>query len=229
MIKPHLLIVEDEEALVKVMNYDLSHLGYEITTALDGEKGLQLALSGDFDAILVDWMLPKRSGLDIITSLRAHQYKGIILLITAKTDEMSAVEGLNAGADDFLRKPYYPRELATRLKRLLQHSHRDSISIIQRDDVTVQLLQHQVLVDGNPCALTKSEFDLFLLLFRNPNRVYSRDDLLNTLWGFEYDGSSRIIDVHISKLRMKIQSRSGRITAIRGVGYRWESESQKNE
>lgn len=225
MMKPRLLIVEDEEALVKVMCYDLNHLGYEITTAFDGETGLQLALSGNYDAILVDWMLPERSGLEIITTLRAHQYTGIILLITAKTDEMSAVEGLNAGADDFLRKPYYPRELATRLKRLLQQSHKDTNLVLHRGDVIVQLAEHQVLVGETPCILTKSEFDLFLLLFRNPNRVFSRDDLLTTLWGFEYDGSSRIIDVHISKLRMKIQSRSGRIAAIRGIGYRWESES----
>lgn len=223
------MLVEDEISLAKILAYDLKKNGYEVTIFHDGELAAQAIAHQFFTFYILDWMLPHRSGIDLIPLIRTHQPTGYIVMVTAKEDELSVVEGLEAGADHYMSKPISHRELIAHLNAFIRrHEQAQPITSTSRPAVTTLLIDvdtRKAVFDQHELALTKIEFELLHLFHTHPQRVFTRDYLLNTIWGFNYDGSSRIVDVHISNLRLKLPPNAGELISIRGVGYRWEPAS----
>lgn len=215
-----ILIIEDEENIRRLLKYDLKQLNYDVATAKDGQEGLDMALSDHYDVILVDWMLPVYSGIELVTTFRDKGMDSIIIMLTAKDDENDILEAFDAGVDGYMTKPFSPRELAARIlahvKRLKSQSPDESLSM---GNLTMNRNTRQVLVDGTELEFTKKEFELLALLIESENSVLSRDHILSTIWDFNYDGDSRIVDVHVFKIRNKIEESNVYIHAERGIGY----------
>lgn len=220
MEQTHVLIIEDEQNIRRLLRYDLKQMDFTIEEASDGVSGLNKALNGDHDVLIVDWMLPGLSGLEIIKQYREHRKKGIVIMLTAKNNEEDLLDAFQVGVDDYVTKPFSPRELSARinaqLRRYYDVSKNRSIKI---GNTTLDLDLHQVLIDENKIELTKKEFDLLYYLMRNIDTVLSRDMILNEVWDFSYDGDTRIVDVHIFKLRSKLENSDITIDSLRGVGY----------
>ena len=220
MEQTHVLIIEDEENIRRLLKYDLKQMDFTIEEASDGVSGINKALNGDHDVLIVDWMLPGLSGLEIIKQYREHRKKGIVIMLTAKNNEEDLLDAFQVGVDDYVTKPFSPRELSARinaqLRRYYDVSKNRSIKI---GNTTLDLDLHQVLIDENKIELTKKEFDLLYYLMRNIDTVLSRDMILNEVWDFSYDGDTRIVDVHIFKLRSKLENSDITIDSLRGVGY----------
>lgn len=220
MEQTHVLIIEDEENIRRLLKYDLKQMDFTIEEASDGATGLNKALNGDHDVLIVDWMLPKLSGLEIVKQYREHKKKGIVIMLTAKSNEEDLLDAFQVGVDDYVTKPFSPRELSARinaqLRRYYDVSKNRSIKI---GNTTLDLDLHQVLINEDKVDLTKKEFDLLYYLMRNIDTVLSRDMILNEVWDFSYDGDTRIVDVHIFKLRSKLENSDITIDSLRGVGY----------
>ncbi len=214
------LIIEDEESIRLLLRYDLKAAGYEVELAEDGETGLEMALSRSYDVLIVDWMLPRLSGLELVRKVREMQSQALIFMVTAKDEEQDVLEAFDVGVDDYLIKPFSPRQLVARLNAHLRRlSHRENQQQRTFGNVVISDEEHRVLVDGNEVFLTKTEFDLLQYLSSNLNKVMSREQILNDIWDFDYDGDTRIVDVHIFKLRSKLVNGSLQIKSLRGVGY----------
>lgn len=215
------MIIEDEISLAKILSYDLRKSGYTTTIYHDGQSAEQAIPTAMCDFYIIDWMLPKKSGIELIPLIRHHHPNAYIVMTSAKEDELSRIEGLESGADHYMAKPISHRELLAHLSAFIRrnnpHTQNDVIKSLDINTVT-----RTVTFRNQPIELTKLEFDLLVLFTSNPKRVYSRDYLLNSIWGFTYDGSSRIVDVHISNLRIKMPEELGQIVSVRGIGYRWE-------
>lgn len=218
-----ILIIEDEASLAKIMAYDLKKEGYDVSVAMDGQDGLKQALASNFDVIIVDWMLPKMEGPDIIKSLRMKQIQSIIVMASAKSDELDVVSGLEAGADDYLKKPFSSRELSARLSAHLRRVKAEN-QTLELDDLTIDYKRHEVKIDTQPIELTKKEFELLAYFIKNVNVALDRDQILQAIWGYSYDGDTRIVDVHVFKLRDKLNQSHLTISTIRGLGYRLEQK-----
>ena len=220
MEQTHVLIIEDEENIRRLLKYDLKQMDFTIEEASDGVSGINKALNGDHDVLIVDWMLPGLSGLEIVKQYREHKKKGIVIMLTAKNNEEDLLDAFQVGVDDYVTKPFSPRELSARinahLRRYYDVSKNRSIKI---GNTTLDLDLHQVLIDEDKVELTKKEFDLLYYLMRNIDTVLSRDMILNEVWDFSYDGDTRIVDVHIFKLRSKLENSDITIDSLRGVGY----------
>ncbi|MDO8750041.1 MAG: response regulator transcription factor [Dehalococcoidia bacterium] len=227
-----ILVIEDEENLLEALRYNLQKEGYQVVTAADGEKGLALAREAKPDLLVLDIMLPKLDGLEVCRLLR-READIPILMLTAKAEEVDRVVGLELGADDYLTKPFSMRELLARIRALLRRSRMVSEvapapstpKVIKAGDIEVNLDSHVATLKGTPLELTPREFDLLVLLMTNKGRAFTRDQVLERLWGHDYIGDSRTVDVHIRWLREKIEAdpgSPGRIITIRGVGYRFE-------
>lgn len=217
---PRILVIEDEESIRRLLRYDLKQAGYEVETAADGEEGLHLALASTFDVIIVDWMLPHLSGVEIVEKLRGQRVKSILMMVTAKDEEQDVLDAFEAGVDDYLVKPFSPRELTARIAAHLRRSQpKQNEEDMVFGNLTIRYQQHVVLVDQTVIELTKKEYDLLLYLCSNINRVLSREQILNEIWNFDYDGDTRIVDVHIFKLRTKLEKAQLMIQSLRGVGY----------
>jgi two-component system alkaline phosphatase synthesis response regulator PhoP len=214
-----ILVIEDEPSLNRILRFDLESAGYLVTTALDGETGWHLAKQERFDCLIVDWMVPKLSGPELIKRLRDDKHEEIIIMLTAKTTELDVIEGLSAGADFYLKKPFSSRELLAQLKSLFHRFTSQGGDIFHYNDVTIDTQAHQFLIEGYEIKVTKREFELLTLMFQNEGKLLTRDFLLNTIWGFDYDGTTRIVDVHISRLRAILEASSFEINAIHGSGY----------
>ncbi len=214
-----ILIIEDELSISKLLKYDLSSIGYQVDTAADGEIGLEMSLSDQYDCIVIDWMLPKLSGIEIIKRLRQEQMDTILILLTAKDEEMDILEGFEAGCDDYITKPFSTRQLQARIKAHLKRYQPRQVDQIVVGNTTMDLTRYQVLVDDEPIILTKTEFELLRFLLSHPDHVLSREQILNEIWNFDYDGDTRIVDVHVFKLRSKLKEADWSIESIRGVGY----------
>ncbi len=216
-----ILIVEDEDNIRKIIAYDLKR-DYEISEAADGETALQMALENHYDVLIIDWMIPRLSGLELVSRLRKKNIESIMIMLTAKDDEADILSAFEEGVDDYITKPFSPRELVARVnahvKRLPKANHDELVF----GDVVIRLKQREVLIGGTPVACTKKEFDLLVYLMMNHEIVLSRDQICNEIWGFEYDGDTRIVDVHIFKLRSKLSAGTVTIQSMRGVGYRLE-------
>ncbi|RJO61173.1 MAG: DNA-binding response regulator [Dehalococcoidia bacterium] len=227
------LVVEDDQTLSGVIKYNLSKEGYKVLSAADGAKALEVARSEKPDIILLDLMLPKLDGLEVCRILR--QESSIpILMLTAKSEEVDRVVGLELGADDYMVKPFGIRELMARVRAMLRRrqmlnqessASRDGVTIIKADSIEMDETRHSVLLKGKPLELTPKEFDLLAFLVKNSGQVFKREQLLDRVWGYDYAGDTRTVDVHISWLRQKIENDSQHpqhLITLRGVGYKFE-------
>ncbi|MFC0557907.1 response regulator transcription factor [Halalkalibacter alkalisediminis] len=234
-----LLIVDDEESIVTLLQFNLEQSGYEVTTALDGAKALELAKNESFDMLILDLMLPEMDGLDVCKQLRQNKIMTPILMLTAKDDEFDKVLGLELGADDYMTKPFSPREVVARVRAILRRSQpvisENEVSkssnqdqVIKFGEVEIYPENYEVLFKKQSIELTPKEFELLLYLANHKGRVLTRDQLLNAVWNYEFVGDTRIVDVHISHLREKIEANTKKpvyIKTIRGLGYKLEEPS----
>lgn len=219
-----ILVIEDELSIQKLLTYDLTQAGYEVDNAYDGLSGLKKAQENEYDLIILDLMLPKLDGLEICKQLRKENNNVYIIMLTARDDEIDKIIGLESGADDYMTKPFSPREVLARVKAGLRRQKLNSTEehTITLGNLMIDLNRHEVFVKGRLIPLTRKEFDLLLFLIKNKGIALSRDVLLETLWGFEYDGDTRIVDVHIFKLREKLANSNVVIVTKRGIGYMLE-------
>ncbi len=220
-----LLLVDDEPIILKGLKYSLSQEGYEIDTAEDGAIAYEKAINNDYDLIVLDLMLPKMDGLEVCRKVREKSMVPIIIL-TAKGEDTSKVLGLEYGADDYLTKPFNILELKARIKAIFRRvevkSNITPTSILVIDDFVINTLGRKVSLNNKDINLTAKEFDLLLLFATNPGKIYSREELLETIWGYEYFGDVRTVDVHVRRLREKIEENSSQpryILTKWGVGY----------
>ncbi|QXM05920.1 response regulator transcription factor [Crassaminicella indica] len=227
-----ILIVDDEPVLLKGLKYSLEQESYKIDTAIDGYEALNKARMNEYDLIVLDLMLPKIDGLEVCKKIRETSIVPIIIL-TARGDDSSKILGLEYGADDYLTKPFNILELKARIKAVLRRVNlKESISsknTIEIDDFCINTLRRKVSIKGKEINLTAKEFELLLLLALNPNKIYSREELLEIIWGYEYFGDLRTVDVHIRRLREKIEKNSSQPEYIRtkwGVGYYFRSKNK---
>ena len=226
--KKKILIVEDERAIVEILKFNLAREGYETLEALDGEAGLQLGLTGDPDLILLDVMLPKMNGFDICAKLRDAGSTVPIIMLTAREEETDKVFGLEAGADDYMTKPFSMRELLARVRanirrRSLDLNARKAVGkLIEAKGLTIDPATFSVMRNGQAVDLTQKEYDLLLYLIQERGVVFSREDLMQKVWNYDYYGDMRTVDVTVRRLREKIEDDPGKPTRIltrRGAGY----------
>jgi DNA-binding response OmpR family regulator len=224
-----ILIIDDEQMIVESVSYNLKQEGYEVLTALDGETGLELAQTKDIDLILLDLMLPGMNGMEICKIIRQGSSVPIIML-TAKEGEIDRVLGLELGADDYVTKPFSMRELLARIKTVLKRTAStgsgmlDTPKVIKTGDLQIDLLGHDVTVKGQSISLSSKEYELLRIMASHPGQVLSREQLLNLVWGNDFYGDSRTVDVHIRWLREKVEMDPGEpeyILTVRGVGYKF--------
>ena len=225
-----ILIVEDERAIVEILKFNLRREGYQVLEALDGETGLALARQEDPDLILLDLMLPKLDGFAVCRTLREEGQLMPILMLTAREEEEDKVSGLEAGADDYITKPFSMRELLARVKANIRRRSLDAgPAASEATDVaglSIDPARYQVRKNGEPVELTQKEFDLLQLLISEPGRVFTREELLMKVWNYDYFGDMRTVDVTIRRLREKIEDTPGtpaHILTRRGVGYYFEA------
>lgn len=226
-----ILIVEDEPNLLAALEYTLKREGYTALTATDGEAGLRTARVMTPDLVILDVMLPTLDGFEICRILRRESAVPILML-TARGEEVDRVVGLELGADDYVTKPFSMRELLARVRNLLRRATASQTSqfpghseIIRSEDLTIDQISHSVTLGDNPVEMKPREFSLLALLASNKGRAFTRDQILERLWGHDYIGDSRTVDVHIRWLREKIElnpSKPRRIVTIRGLGYRFD-------
>lgn len=230
---PQVLIIEDDTDIAKLVTIHLNDLACKARHCLTGEEGLALALTEKFDLIILDIMLPGMDGLEVCRKLRAKENTTPILMLTAKSEEIDKVLGLEIGADDYMTKPFSIRELVARIKAILrrqtiQKSTDQALeAIIQIDDLIIEQAKRKVLLKGNRIELTPKEYDLLVLLALHPGKSYSREDLLNVIWGYEFSGYEHTVNSHINRLRSKIEtdfSKPHYILTTWGVGYRFNDE-----
>ena len=217
-----ILIVEDEAQLARFIELELIHEGNSVDKAGDGRSGLDMALSNDYDLILLDVMLPGINGFEVLRRVRAKKDTPVIL-VTARDAVMDKVSGLDAGADDYITKPFAIEELLARIRVALKRKGSASIATRQLsvNNVTIDLDRHEVSVEGNLVELTNYEFELLRILMENCNIVLNRERLIGEIWGYDYDGETNVVDVYIRHLRTKIDDKYGikLIQTVRGVGY----------
>ena len=217
-----ILIIDDEELLVKGIRYNLQNEGYEVLTGSDGQQAVELAADPEVALIVLDVMMPVMDGLEACRRIREFSDVPIIML-TAKTEDMDKLLGFEQGADDYLTKPFNILELKARIRALLRRSRReDAGRRITRGSITVDASARNVYKNGRVVELTAKEFDLVELLIRYPNRVFSRENLLDTIWGDDYRSDIRTVDVHIRRIREKLEDNPAAPEAIMtkwGVGY----------
>ena len=204
-----ILVVDDEAVLVKGIRFNLQQEGYQVETGSDGEQAVELAREGSFDLVILDLMMPKIDGLQ--ACMRIREFSDVpIIMLTAKGEDSDKLMGFACGADDYVTKPFNILELKARVRALLRRTAAAAVKQQETGELTVGHIhldpaERSAWKDGAPVELTAKEFDLMELLMRNPGRVYSRENLLNVVWGYEYVGDYRTVDVHIRRLREKIE------------------------
>ena len=217
-----ILIVEDEAQLARFIELELIHEGNTVDKTGDGRSGLDMALSNDYDLILLDVMLPGINGFEVLRRVRAKKDTPVIL-VTARDAVMDKVSGLDAGADDYITKPFAIEELLARIRVALKRKGNANAATRQLsiNNVMIDLDRHEVSADGNPVELTNYEFELLRILMENCNIVLDRERLIGEIWGYDYDGETNVVDVYIRHLRTKIDDKYGikLIQTVRGVGY----------
>ncbi|HJV44971.1 MAG TPA: response regulator transcription factor [Bacillota bacterium] len=232
-----ILVIEDEISISTLLKFNLEKAGYSVIAAMDGRKGLELALSEKPDLILLDLMLPIMDGMEVCKQLRMDKNFTPILMLTAKDEELDKILGLELGADDYLTKPFSPREVIARVRAILRRTKQAVSASNQLDQMEEPVInlgtmkiypeKYEAIFNSEKLELTPKEFELLLFLARNQNRVLTRDQLLNAVWNYDYTGDSRIVDVHISHLREKIEEDSRQpkyIKTVRGLGYKFEAQ-----
>jgi DNA-binding response OmpR family regulator len=222
-----ILIVDDEPTLLATVRYNLERDGYQVLTAADGESAIDSARNHRPDLILLDVMLPGMDGFEVCRVLR-REMSTPILMLTAKTDEVDKVVGLELGADDYVSKPFGMRELLARVRAALRRAEtpqQDGAETLVAGNLRLDLRRREASRDGGPIALKPKEYDLLVFLLRNRGRAFTRDQLLNQIWGYDFVGDTRTVDVHVRWLRQKIEedaANPARLITVRGVGYRFD-------
>jgi two-component system, OmpR family, alkaline phosphatase synthesis response regulator PhoP len=226
-----ILIIEDEPSILTLLSFNLEKSGYQVITAMDGKVGLEKAKKEQPDLIVLDLMLPGMDGIDICKSLRMDKNNTPILMLTAKDDVLDKILGLELGADDYMTKPFSPREVVARIKAILRRTKvsgqtpREEKSKVSLGPLEINEEKYEAYFQNIRLELTPKEFELLLYLAKNEGRVMTRDQLLNAVWDYDFVGDSRIVDVHISHLREKIETDTKQpryIKTIRGLGYKFE-------
>lgn len=221
-----ILVVDDEKLIVKGIRFSLLQDGMEVDCAYDGEEALQLAQQNSYDLILLDVMLPKMDGFEVCQQIRDFSDVPIVML-TAKGDDMDKILGLEYGADDYITKPFNILEVKARIKAIMRRTSKKEEVAVQtqmlvKKDMKIDCESRRVFIEDQEVNLTAKEFDLLELLAKNPDKVYSRDKLLNLVWGYDYPGDARTVDVHIRRLREKIEKHPSEPKYVYtkwGVGY----------
>lgn len=223
---PKILVVDDEQSILDLVTAYLEREGYDYRTAMDGRAGLKAARAYKPDIIVLDIMLPEMDGLELLSQLRRDS-DAYVIMLTAKAEETDKIVGLSVGADDYLTKPFSPRELVARIKAALRRmrggSVRSDVSILEFRHIRIDSGGRQVWMDNNPVGLTAIEFDILHTLADNPGIVLSREQIIEQVWGYDYYGEIRVVDVHVGHIRQKLGSEDI-IATVRGVGYRFEDE-----
>ena len=223
------LVADDDAGLLDVVSYALEQEGFDVAQARDGEEALETARAGGFDVVVLDVMMPSRSGIDVLRELRAESTVPILML-TAKDAEIDRVLGLELGADDYVTKPFSTAELASRVRSLIRRVELDRragpASVREIGGLRIDLVRHEVAIDDRPVHLTRSEFKLLSLLASEPGRAFTRRELMHHLWDTTTAYSDHACDVHVSNLRAKIEDdprKPRRLVTVRGVGYRLDA------
>lgn len=203
------LVVDDEKLIVKGIRFSLAQDGMDVDVAYDGEEALNKVKENDFDLVLLDVMLPKMDGFQVCQAIREFSDVPVVML-TARGDDMDKILGLDNGADDYITKPFNILEVKARIKAIMRRSEKKEVPIqktsrITEGDITVDLDSKRFFVNGKEISLTTKEFELFYLMMQNPGKIYSRQSLLTTVWGDDYPGDERTVDVHVRRLREKIE------------------------
>lgn len=221
-----ILVVEDEDSIADFVRRGLESEGYSVTCASDGLEGEAHALGGGFDLVLLDLMLPGRSGLDVLASVRRAFPTLPVILLTARGDLDDRVRGLDAGATDYIAKPFSFEELAARVRAHLRTFEQEAVTRLEAGDLAINLLHRQVERAGRTISLSATEFDLLALLARHVGEVLSREQILTAVWGYEFDPGTNVVGVYVSYLRKKLAlpGRPAPIETVRSVGYRLRAD-----
>jgi len=226
MSKDSILIVEDDEDIVELLAFNLQSAGFAAETARDGYEGLAKARRNPPVAVILDLMLPGLDGFEVCKELKRDPKTASvpIIMLTARGEEVDRIVGLELGADDYVVKPFSPRELVLRLRSVLKRHapEPEKRQVLARDGLSVDMAAHRVSLDGAEVALTATEFKLLAELFQSAGRVLTRDRLLNSVWGYEFEGYARTVDTHVRRLRQKLGHFADMIETVRGVGYRFK-------
>lgn len=214
-----ILVIEDEENIASFVKMELVYEGYEVDNSYDGKEGLEKALNGKYDLIILDLMIPNLNGLEVCR--RVRKVKNIpIIMLTARDSVMDKVSGFQMGADDYVVKPFAIEELLARIEALLRRVNNNSefINLIEFKDIVINIESRTVECNGKQINLTTKEYELLLYLVKNKNKVLTRDYLIENIWGYDYDGENNVVDVYIRHLRSKL-NKDDYIQTVRGVGY----------
>lgn len=224
-----ILIVDDEQSIVTLLTYNLEKAGFKTDAAYDGIEAVRMIENDDYDLIILDLMLPGLDGMEVCKHLRQQKIEIPILMLTAKDDEIDKVLGLELGADDYLTKPFSPKEVVARIKAILRRTNRqtslDQFAMIQIGELKIYPERYEVEKNNQLISFTRKEFEVLHYLATNVEKVLSRDQLLSAVWNYDFVGDTRIVDVHISHLRDKIESDTKKpeyIKTVRGIGYKLE-------
>lgn len=216
-----ILVVEDDSKIARLLELELKHAGYEVVVATDGRSGLERAVADEIDLVLLDIMLPQMSGLEVVRRLKEERPLLPVLMVTARGDRYDKVSGLDLGADDYITKPFEIEEVLARIRaflRMRQLVRQDySEHVLTYETLKVDVNRHEVYCEGNKIDLTRREFDLLVFFLENPERVLTRDQLVEHVWGFDYFGDTNVVDVYVRYVRKKLTG--SWIQTVRGVGY----------
>lgn len=223
-MKPAILLVEDDPSLIELVRYNLEAADFDVAVEMDGDGGLMAIRERDFDLVILDWMMPNMSGIEVVRQIRRMNDKRAtpVIMLTARGEETDKIRGLDAGADDYVVKPFSPAELVSRVRALLRRSTPDmGAETLAYEDLEMDLVSHKVTRGGRSVHLGPTEYRLLRVLMENPNRVYSREQLLDKAWGQNIYVEIRTVDVHVRRLRraINIDGKPDLIRTVRGSGY----------
>jgi len=226
MSKETILIVEDDEDILQLLQFNFESAGFEVSTSMDGREGLAMAKRLRPSLVMLDLMLPGLDGFDVCKELKkdSETAQVPVIMLTARSEEVDRIVGLELGADDYVVKPFSFRELLLRVRAVLRRATGTAPvrATLQRDGLTVDLESHKVFADNEEIMLTATEFKLLAELIKTSPRVRTRDQLLTTVWGYEFEGYARTVDTHVRRLRQKLDNHADLIETVRGVGYRFK-------
>lgn len=221
----HILVVDDEENIRQLIKKYANYEGYKVTEASDGLEALEICGQCSFDLIVLDVMMPELDGFSALRRLRQEDRRTPVLMLSARGEEYDRIRGFELGVDDYVVKPFSPKELMLRVAAILRRAgeHEDLREVYTVEGITADFTGRRVLVDGAPVEMTPKEYDLFFYLVKNRNIALPREKLISDVWGYDFYGDERTLDTHIKLLRKSLGPYSGRIVTLRGVGYRFEA------
>lgn len=231
-MKNDVLLIEDTINIAKILKYDLEQSGFSTTVFYDGSSAMETINTIEYSVYILDWMLPDVTGIDLCKLIRKNFPGAHIIMLTARSEELDKIEAFNEGADDYITKPFSSRELIARIKAYLRKKQlspaKEEVTKIQYEDLTVFTDKIEIWCNSLQLTLTKKEYELLLYFINHPQKVITRDKLLDRIWGYDYDGENRTVDVHVFKVRNKLEKHSTlRIETIRGMGYILTSDTSK--